>query len=57
MVSGMRNSIQVPLTEMMFSVANAKVIEWPIVNAVTRIRSFFQSPTIYTAQSASTNRM
>ncbi len=53
----MRNSINDVFTEMSRNVAKAKVIEWPMVNAVTRIKIFFQSRTRYTAHKATTNRI
>lgn len=42
MVSGIKNSTQLLLKRITSYTLNAKVNEWPIVNAVTRISACFQ---------------
>lgn len=48
MVTGIKNSIQSAGIEIRLSVASKSVNEWPRVNAVTRIRNFFQERRGYT---------
>jgi hypothetical protein len=56
-VNGIRNSTRELFTEMMLSVASARVMEWPIVKAVTKTKIRFQSLTTYTAHNESTNKI
>lgn len=57
MVTGIRNSIKSEFTLISLKVAKAKVNEWPIVKAVTKITTLRQSLGIKTAQSANTKRI
>lgn len=56
-VAGIRNSIKSGLNLTTLKVAKASVIEWPIVKAVTRISTFFQSLMVNSAVRAITNRI
>ena len=56
-VAGMNNSTNSVSSFITLNVASANVTECPTVNAVTRIRIFFQSPATYMAHKASTKRI
>ena len=56
-VTGIKNSINSELNLITLKVANAKVIEWPMVNAVTKISTFFQSLIVNKAVKAITKRI
>lgn len=56
-VTGIKNSMRSEFTLINLNVASAKVTEWPIVKAVTKITTLRQSLGIKTAQSAKTKSM
>jgi hypothetical protein len=56
-VTGMSNSMRLIGKLTHWRTLNAKVTEWPMVKAVTRISSCFQSDQIYLAVKATMNRI